>query len=210
MGVLRPTELLHVHRLRSFISAVQVGTPHIWALLHADQQWLQHAREGLQWVLDQTSMSVTGDPTSPDLCAFTQLVEDSPQKARRLLRKAQSAALNMRIRECTAKHWHQQLAQQLTQVGYIYPADTVLVEDSQDEQEGFLCAQCGKFFDTPHGAATHAMRAHGIHALTLPVGQSLFLCMLHAGVPHQEETSSPFSTWRHSMPCSTQAPLPEP
>lgn len=36
LGVLWPEELLHIHRLRGLISAVKLGTLHVWALLQAD------------------------------------------------------------------------------------------------------------------------------------------------------------------------------
>lgn len=164
LGALWPHELLHVNRLRGFIAAVQIGTPHIWALLHADEQWLEHVREGLAWVSTQTSMDV-GDPTPPmDLQAFVRLIEDSPQRARGLLRRAQAAALNMRIRMKTAHLWHAKFTQQLLDAGFEHPPECVWVDESQDEDEGFLCPTCGKFFPTPQQTATHMMRQHNIHA----------------------------------------------
>eukprot|EP00438_Fugacium_kawagutii_P015076 Skav207030 [mRNA] locus=scaffold1828:25308:30267:+ [translate_table: standard] len=96
---------------------------------------------------------------------FINLVEDSPHRARGLLRKAQQAALNMRIRDHHAKSWHQRFSQQLADVGFTFaPAAIVIDDDDGSEQEGFLCPCCAKFFQTPHQVATHMMRQHGIHA----------------------------------------------
>eukprot|EP00438_Fugacium_kawagutii_P017628 Skav235502 [mRNA] locus=scaffold625:50873:56431:+ [translate_table: standard] len=164
LGVLTPTELLHVHRLRGLISAVIAGTPHIWALLHADQRWLQHVQEALDWVHCQTSMSVTGEEPHGTLQDFIRLVEDFPHRARGLLRRSQAAALNMRLRENNTCRWHHKFSQQLLELGYVEPAAPIVIEDHDDDQEGFLCPQCGKFFPSLRQTAVHMHRAHSIYA----------------------------------------------
>eukprot|EP00438_Fugacium_kawagutii_P006388 Skav214721 [mRNA] locus=scaffold2250:240981:245369:- [translate_table: standard] len=164
LGVLWPTELLHVHRLRSFISAVKVGTSHIWALLHADGQWLQHVHEALSWITSQTSMQVDGDPEAMTLQSFVQLIEDEPHRARRMIRFAQTAAMNHRIREHNAAVWHAKFSEQLSHVGFQFPPEVHWIDDSEDDDEGFMCATCGACFDTPQKVAIHMLRAHGIHA----------------------------------------------
>lgn len=45
LGVLWPSELLHVHRLRGLLPAVQAGALRIWALLQVDKQWLSHIQD---------------------------------------------------------------------------------------------------------------------------------------------------------------------
>lgn len=149
LWVLWPSELLHIHRLRGLIAAVRVGTRHIWALLQADKRWLEHIQEALVWISHQKSMDVAGEQPPIDLQTFINLSEDEPHKARRRLRRAQLAALNMRVREHGANQWHRKFAQQLLDVGFTFQ-DTVVIEDSHDEaaQEGFLCPVCASF--SPH------------------------------------------------------------
>eukprot|EP00438_Fugacium_kawagutii_P032598 Skav233143 [mRNA] locus=scaffold1669:2417:6070:+ [translate_table: standard] len=166
LSVLRPVELLHVHRLRAMLSAVKLGTPHIWALLQADDQWLGHVQEGLLWLSEQTSTEVHRISAPMTLQDFIDLAEDDPNAARSLIRRAQRAALNQRIREHHVHEWHSRFTEQLLEAGFSF-------DTSQDEQpsssvaaeeEGFLCPVCARHFDTPHSTATHMMRAHGIHA----------------------------------------------
>eukprot|EP00438_Fugacium_kawagutii_P011908 Skav219189 [mRNA] locus=scaffold648:700154:705535:+ [translate_table: standard] len=167
LGVLWPQELLHVHRLRGLIAAVTVGTLHIWALLQADQSWLTHVQDGLNWITNQLSMSVLGESTPWSLSDFISLCERSPHRARGLLRKAQSAALNMRIRAQGVQVWHRRLREQLQVLGYHDPpdsADDAAFVGADEDHEGFLCPVCAKHFQTPHQVATHMMRAHNIHA----------------------------------------------
>lgn len=165
LGTLWPSELLHVHRLRGLIAATTSGTLHIWAILQADKQWLNHIQEALIWLSWQTSMDVTGESPPMETQSFIDLVETHPHRARRLLRRGQIAALNMRIRENNAHLWHIKYSAMLTDIGFT-STEVIDVADSQDEaaQEGFLCPICAKHFSTPHGAATHLMRAHQIHA----------------------------------------------
>eukprot|EP00438_Fugacium_kawagutii_P015272 Skav216369 [mRNA] locus=scaffold1517:213218:218875:+ [translate_table: standard] len=165
LGVLWPSELLHVHRLRSMISAVRLGTIHIWALLQADQQWLSHVEQALAWLSQQVSMNVGTPPEALQMQAFIDMAEETPQRARRLLRRAQRAALNQRIRQHGARKWHAAFTEQLLHIGFTFPVDPARnVAGPNDSEEGFLCSICAKHFRTPHSAATHMMRAHQVHA----------------------------------------------
>eukprot|EP00438_Fugacium_kawagutii_P008115 Skav222136 [mRNA] locus=scaffold1181:973586:979189:+ [translate_table: standard] len=166
LGVLTPAELLHVHRLRGLISAIKLGNAHIWALLQADQQWLQHAQDGLQWIAAQTSMAVGQATKDISLQEFIYMAEDNPGKARSLLRRGQRAALNQRLREHHVDQWHRKFSQHLEEAGFVYEPSSASAPDTapEAENEGFLCPVCAKYFQSPHQTATHMMRAHNIHA----------------------------------------------
>lgn len=143
LGTLWPEELLHIHRLRGIMSATKLATNHVWALLQADQQRLSHIQEALEWVSKQTSMNVADPPEIMSIQSFINLADEQPQRARGLIRRAQYAALNQRVKDSGVRKWHLDFSAHLQTLGFTFPEEAIQVEDSQDEQEeGFMCPQC--------------------------------------------------------------------
>ena len=171
-----PAELtIALERLRHFRLVVSKGCAEFWALLHAEQSWLQQAQQALTWASElRTRAGLKG----PDLSEWDTAADIARHDAGRwkgLVKQTKIAAGLESLWTAEVQQYHGLLFRHLRLAG-AYLDDVVA-----DVIEPELCALCGQVFSDKRAWSHHAFKVHGRvrEERLLVTGQQCPVCLRH-------------------------------
>lgn len=162
IGVLAPTDQLHVNRLRYVKRLVQHCPAVLWNLLHAlapgPSSWISSLRTSFAWLGQHYGPSCLPGPDAPleDWWSIITLAD----RWYGFIKKATKACLSFRKARAQQLVWEKSIAAQLAQDDAL-----ALVDKVQIIHEPWACDKCDMVFPSKKALAVHATKVHQYRAL---------------------------------------------
>ena len=162
IGVLAPTDQLHVNRLRYVKRLVQHCPVVLWNLLHAlsdaTHSWISSLRESFAWLGRHYGPTRLPGPAAPieDWWSLIALAD----RWGGFIKKATRACLSYHKALAQQLVWEKSVEAQLSRDGALAPLDAV-----QAVSEPWACDKCDMVFASKKALAVHATKVHQYRAL---------------------------------------------
>ena len=162
IGVLAPTDQLHVNRLRYVKRLVQHCPAVLWNLLHAlsdaPYSWISSLRESLDWLRKHYGPDRLPGPDAPfeDWWSLIALAE----RWNGFVKRAARACLSFNKAVAQQLVWEKSVEAQLLRDGALAPLDQMPAL-----AEPWACEKCELVFASKKALAVHAAKVHQYRAL---------------------------------------------
>ncbi|CAE7657229.1 unnamed protein product [Symbiodinium sp. CCMP2592] len=148
--------LLHLARLRHLAACATNPIPELWALLHAEANWLASARHSLEWLCELVAEEGWA-PSAPEAWhLWMDTIRCNPGRWKRLLRKAQQRAVRREAWHSAGVYHRGLLSKQLRIAGGILLEPVMELWDRRE-----CCGPCRQTFPNLQAWSVHAFKTHG-------------------------------------------------
>ena len=163
LGVLDPMELIHIHHIRTLISAVHTAPSYVWALLNQDGDWFGLLQKATEWLHDYLFPHPANEQDTFDLSILIEWILYSPKEVKKFLRRTQTATFEHRQRVLQSQIWIDDWAQLLPQAGFKSTKNHI-TEISRHYDDGYLCGHCGSAHVDYRSLSVHLSKVHGVYS----------------------------------------------
>ncbi|CAE7834771.1 GIP [Symbiodinium sp. CCMP2592] len=148
--------LLHLARLRHLAACATNPIPELWALLHAEANWLASACHSLEWLCELVAEE-SWAPSAPEAWRlWMDTIRCNPGRWKRLLRKAQQRAVRREAWHSAGVYHRGLLSRQLRIAGGILLEPVMELWDRRE-----CCGPCRQTFPNLQAWSVHAFKTHG-------------------------------------------------